>query len=214
MRCRTRAALVLALVATGFRSHGVATGFRSHGVASGFRSQGVAYGFSRTTSTASAAQAPSNGIGHTPSPAELAALDIDVLPDGRGLPPGRATAEEGKTVYAARCASCHGATGREGPNDLLVGGRDSLTTARPLKTVGSYWPYATTLWDYINRAMPFERPHSLTVPEVYGVTAYVLWLNGLVGERQVISDATLPQVRMPNRDGFIGDTRGRENLPR
>jgi cytochrome c len=154
------------------------------------------------------------GIGHPPSAQELAALDIDVTPDGRGLPPGAATAEQGKPVYVARCASCHGATGREGPNDILAGGQGTLTTARPLKTVGSYWPYATTLWDYINRAMPFERPHSLNANDVYGVTAYVLWLNGLIGEREIVSDATLPHVRMPNRDGFVGDTRPDERLPR
>lgn len=97
---------------------------------------------------------------------------------------------------------------------MLVGGRGTLDTPRPVKTVGSYWPYATTLWDYINRAMPFQRPHSLTSDEVYGVTAYLLFLNGIVGERDVVSQATLPQVRMPNRNGFIGDTRAQEQFPR
>jgi cytochrome c len=149
-------------------------------------------------------------IGRTPSAAELAAIDIEVLPDGRGLPPGRSTAAEGRQVYTAHCASCHGATGREGPNDLLAGGQGTLATARPVKTVGSYWPYATTLWDYINRAMPFQRPHSLSADEVYGATAYVLFLNGIVGAGDVISATTLPQVQMPNRNGFIGDTRGSE----
>lgn len=150
------------------------------------------------------------GLGHPPSAADLASIDIDVGIDGRGLPPGSGTAQQGKAVYAAQCASCHGATGREGPSDILVGGNGSLATARPLKTVGSYWPYATTLWDYINRAMPFERPHSLTANEVYGVTAYVLWLNGIVSEGSVLSETTLPGVIMPNRNGFVGDDRAFE----
>ena len=163
-----------------------------------------------TTQTGVSNQAPTSGLGRAPTPEALRAIDIEVLPDGRGLPPGRSTAEQGKAVYAARCASCHGATGREGPNDPLAGGLGTLTTDRPVKTVGSYWPYATTLWDYINRAMPFAQPHSLTADEVYGVTAYVLSLSGIVGERDVVSRETLPRIRMPNRDGFIGDTRDQE----
>ena len=159
-------------------------------------------------------QAPTFGLGHTPSATDLAANDIEVLPDGRGLPPGSGTAEQGKPIYAAKCASCHGATGREGPNDMLAGGQGTLTSPRPLKTVGSYWPFATTLWDYINRAMPFAQPHSLRVNEVYAVTAYVLSLNGLVTERDIVSQTTLPQLRMPNRDGFIQDDRSHEHLPR
>jgi S-disulfanyl-L-cysteine oxidoreductase SoxD len=159
-------------------------------------------------------QAPTFGVGRAPSAAELAAIDIEVLPNGRGLPAGSGTAEQGQPIYAARCASCHGATGREGPNDALAGGQGSLASARPLKTVGSYWPYATTLWDYINRAMPFAQPHSLTANEVYAVTAYVLSLNGVVSDRDIVSQSTLPRLRMPNRDGFIQDDRAHENLPR
>jgi cytochrome c len=160
------------------------------------------------------AQTTSTGPGHPPAPTELAAIDIDVRPDGRGLPAGSGSAQQGQAIYVARCASCHGPTGREGPNDILVGGQGSLATSRPLKTVGSYWPYATTLWDYINRAMPFQRPHSLTANEVYGATAYVLWLNGIVGEADVLSQDTLPKVTMPNRNGFTGDDRAREARPR
>jgi S-disulfanyl-L-cysteine oxidoreductase SoxD len=159
-------------------------------------------------------QSPTFGVGHTPSATDLATIDTEVLPDGRGLPPGSGTAEQGKPIYSARCASCHGATGREGPNDALAGGQGSLASARPLKTVGSYWPYATTLWDYINRAMPFAQPHSLTADEVYAVTAYVLSLNGVVSDRDNVSQTTLPQLRMPNRDGFIQDDRAHENIPR
>jgi cytochrome c len=153
------------------------------------------------------AQAPSFAVGHAPTPDALRAIDIDVSPDGRGLPPGGGTAQAGKAVYAARCAACHGATGKEGPDDVLAGGLESLKTARPLRTVGSYWPFATTVWDYINRAMPFERPRSLAPDEVYAVTAYVLFLNGIVGEREIVSQATLPRVRMPNRDRFVPDPR-------
>ncbi len=98
------------------------------------------------------------GLGHPPTAAEIKAADIEVLPDGRGLPPGSGTAERGRDLYARQCAACHGASGKEGPADILVGGNGSLATARPLKTVGSFWPYATTLWDYINRAMPYDRP--------------------------------------------------------
>jgi mono/diheme cytochrome c family protein len=153
------------------------------------------------------AQSLNYGVGRTPTAAELKTIDIEVLPDGRGLPPGEGTAASGKPVYDARCASCHGPTGIEGPNDVLAGGGGTLTTSRPLKTVGSFWPYATTLWDYINRAMPFDRPRTLTPDEVYAVTAYVLHLSGIVEERDVLSQTTLPRVRMPNRNGFVPDPR-------
>jgi S-disulfanyl-L-cysteine oxidoreductase SoxD len=154
-----------------------------------------------------ALQAPSFAVGHTPSPERLKAIDIDVTPDGKGLPPGSATAADGKEVYARRCETCHGPTGAEGPQDVLVGGKGSLATPRPLKTVGSYWPYATTLWDYIRRAMPFDHPGTLSVTELYGATAYVLFLNGIVGEHDTLNETTLRQVQMPNRNGFVADPR-------
>ena len=143
------------------------------------------------------------GLGRPPTADEMKGADIDVLPDGRGLPPGSGTAERGRDLYARRCAACHGASGKEGPADILVGGNGSLATARPLKTVGSFWPYATTLWDYINRSMPYDRPGTLTADEVYAVTAFVLHLNGIVGAGETLTQETLPRVRMPNRDGFI-----------
>lgn len=149
------------------------------------------------------AQSPTYGVGRPPTPEEVKALDISITPSGRELPAGGGTAETGKSVYAAQCSRCHGATGKEGPEDVLVGGAGSLKTLKPLKTVGSYWPHATTLWDYINRAMPYDRPGTLSTDEVYAVTAYVLHLNGIVSEREEISQTTLPRVRMPNRDGFI-----------
>jgi cytochrome c len=160
------------------------------------------------------AQTPTFGLGHTARTDAVNAIDIEVLPDGQGLPPGSGAADAGRAVYVAHCSACHGPTGTEGPNDVLVGGQGSLTTARPLKTVGSFWPYATTLWDYINRAMPFGEPRSLSADDVYAVTAYVLFLNGIIPEHQVLSQTTLASVKMPNRNGFIPDNRANESLPR
>jgi cytochrome c len=153
------------------------------------------------------AQSSTYGVGRTPKPEELKAIDIEVTPDGKGLRPGSGTAAAGKDVYTRRCETCHGPTGKEGPQDVLAGGQGSLTTARPQKTVGSYWPYATTLWDYINRAMPFDHPSTLTFDEVYAATAYVLFLNGIVGEHDLLNETTLPQIKMPNRNGFVSDPR-------
>src|SRR6516165_11400554 len=107
------------------------------------------------------AQSPTYNIGRQPTADELRKVDIDVLPDGTGLPHGSGTAAAGKQIYTAKCVTCHGPTGKEGPQDILAGGRGSLATSRPQKTVGSYWPYATTLFDYIRRAMPFEHPGTL-----------------------------------------------------
>jgi cytochrome c len=153
------------------------------------------------------AQSPTFGVGRAPKPEELIAIDIEVTPDGRGLPPGSGTAAAGKAVYASRCETCHGPTGKEGPQDILAGGQGSLATATAQKTVGSYWRYATTLWDYIHRAMPFEHPGTMTANEVYAATAYVLFLNGIVAEQDVLDQATLPRVKMPNRTGFTADPR-------
>ena len=153
------------------------------------------------------AQSPTYGVGRVPSADELKKIDIDILPDGRGLPAGSGTAAIGKPVYAQRCATCHGPTGKEGPQDILVGGNGTLATVKPLKTVGSYWPYATTLWDYIRRAMPFDHPGTLTSDQIYAVSAYVLFLNGIVTEQQVLDQTTLPKVMMPNRNGFVADPR-------
>ena len=153
------------------------------------------------------AQSPGSGFGRTPTAEELRAIDIEVTPDGKGLAPGASTASAGKSVYTRRCETCHGPTGKEGPQDVLVGGQGSLATSTPQKTVGSYWPYATTLWDYIRRAMPFDHPGTLTTEEIYGATAYVLYMNGIVGENDVLDQATLPEVKMPNRNGFTSDPR-------
>jgi len=153
------------------------------------------------------AQSPAYGVGHPPTAAELKSIAIEVLPDGRGLPDGSGTAEAGKLVYASRCSVCHGPTGREGPQDVLVGGQGTLKTLKPLKTVGSYWPYATTLFDYVSRAMPFDHPGTLPTDQVYSAVAYVLYLNGLVGEHDTIDRTSLPKVKMPNREGFVANPR-------
>lgn len=142
------------------------------------------------------------GLGGALTPQELAGWDIDASPDGRGLPPGRGTATAGAAVYAQQCAACHGAKGEGKPANRLVGGQGSLASAAPLKTVGSFWPYATTLFDYIRRAMPHNAPQSLTPDQVYGVTAYLLNLNGIIGADAEMNAQTLPKVEMPNRKGF------------
>jgi mono/diheme cytochrome c family protein len=160
-----------------------------------------------TIVSASPQQSPPLALGHAPSPERLKAIDIEITPDGKGLPAGSGTAAAGKDVYTRRCETCHGPTGKEGPQDILAGGKGSLATERPLKTVGSYWPYATTLWDYVRRAMPFDHPGTMTDDEIYGVTAYVLFLNGVVGEQDVLNQTTLPRVTMPNRNGFVADPR-------
>jgi cytochrome c len=148
------------------------------------------------------------GIGRTPSDSELRAIDVSVAPDGTGLPAGRGTSREGAPLYQSLCAACHGARG-EGVGDFpaLVGGIGSLGTAKPVLTVGSYWPYATTLWDYIHRAMPYMTPGVLTPDQVYALTAHVLALNGVISADTMLTETTLPRVRMPNRDGFVADPR-------
>lgn len=150
------------------------------------------------------ARAQSPGLGRLATPEEIAAWDISIGPDGVGLPLGSGTALQGAVVFAAKCAGCHGETGAGKPNDQLVGGIGSLGGEQPaVKTVGSFWPYATTIFDYVRRAMPLGASKSLSAEEAYAVTAYLLRLNGIIGEKDVLDAATLPKVRMPNRDGFI-----------
>ncbi|MGH7232176.1 MAG: c-type cytochrome [Nitrospiraceae bacterium] len=147
------------------------------------------------------------GLGRAATEAEIKAWNIDVSPTGEGLPPGSGSVKQGAEVFAAKCGSCHGPTGTEGPMDRLVGGRGTLTTQQPTKTVGSYWPYATTLYDYIHRAMPFTAPQSLTPDEVYAVVAWILHQNGIIGEDAVLDARSLPVIQMPNRKGFVPDPR-------
>jgi S-disulfanyl-L-cysteine oxidoreductase SoxD len=152
------------------------------------------------------------GIGRVATPDEIKKIDIDVRPDGKGLPEGKGTSAEGAKIYAAKCQSCHGANGMGGSADRLVD-RDSgknwdfATNAKLVKTVGNYWPYATTLFDYTNRAMPFMQPGTLTPDETYSLVAYILALNKIVPESAVMDRTTLPKVVMPSRDKFVMDNR-------
>jgi cytochrome c len=142
-------------------------------------------------------------FGWTPAPDEIKLWDIDVSPSGAGLPEGSGTVAHGKSVYGDNCAPCHGDKGVGGIKDRLAGGIGTLATDMPIKTVGSYWPYATTLFDYIRRAMPYPAPGMLNADDTYAVAAYILYLNGILREDGQLDRATLPKVQMPNRDGFI-----------
>ncbi len=147
------------------------------------------------------------GLGSEASAEEVEAWDITIGPEGRELPEGSGSAKEGAQVYEVRCKECHGDLGAGGDQAALVGKPEQLKQTPPIKTVGSFWPYATTLFDYTRRAMPFEEPGTLTSDQVYAVTAYVLFLNGIVGEEETMDRETLPKVVMPNRDGFVRDPR-------
>ena len=149
-----------------------------------------------------AADKPWSGLGRSATPQEIAAWDIDVKPDGTGLPPGKGTVEQGQEVYDAKCAACHGTFGESNQYLPLAGGIGTLSSDSPVRTTGSKLNYATTLWDYINRAMPFQAPKSLTADEVYALTAYVLYLNEIVPDAASLDQKSILQVKMPNRDGF------------
>lgn len=153
------------------------------------------------------AQAASYGLGTPVTPRQISGWNIDVAPDGKNLPPGSGTLAQGQQLYAAQCVACHGAKGEGGIGDRLAGGFGTLKDKKPVRTVGSYWPYATTLFDYIRRAMPLTAPQTLSDDEVYAITAYVLSLNGLWPDGQRADAQTLLKVRMPNVDGFVADPR-------
>ena len=147
-------------------------------------------------------------LGRPATPEEVAAWDIDVRPDGAGLPDGSGSVMDGEPIYIQRCASCHGDFGEGlGRWPVLSGGEDTLTDARPVKTVGSYWPYLSTVYDYVNRAMPFGYAQSLTADETYALTAYILYLNYLVEDDFVLSKETFDEVEMPNEKNFYTDPR-------
>ena len=146
-------------------------------------------------------QGPNLGVPATPE--QVAGWDLSIGPDGAGLPPGSGTAAQGAAVYAAKCAACHGEKGAGRPNDQLVGGQGTIGTPNAVRTIGSYWPYATTLFDYIRRAMPLVAPQSLSNDEIYALTAYLLALNGVIDEGAAMNAVTLPQVAMPNRANFV-----------
>jgi len=142
-------------------------------------------------------------LGRPATPDEIASWDIDVRPDGRGLPPGSGTVARGKQVFADNCAVCHGDNGVGGIKDRLAGGQGTLASNHPVKTVGSFWPYATTLFDYIRRAMPYQAPGSLSNDDTYAVAAFILSLNDILPPDGKLDRDSLPKVRMPNRDGFV-----------
>jgi cytochrome c len=147
-----------------------------------------------------AAQTPR--LGKNPDPALLRAWDIDVSPDGAGLPAGHGSAEEGAKIYEVKCAACHGENGVGGPADRLTGGVGTLADAHPVKTVSSYWPYATTLFGFIRASMPITEPRSLSAHEVYALCAYLLSIDGVVPRDAVLDAQSLAKTVMPNRHGF------------
>jgi S-disulfanyl-L-cysteine oxidoreductase SoxD len=168
----------------------------------------LATGIVLLTANAALTQTPSyTNVGRTPTKEEIQAWDIAAGPDGKGLPPGQGTAKDGAPIYAAKCAVCHGPAaegGKIGPR--LVGGKadlETLTTLRPVRSVGGYWPYATTVWDYINRAMPRNQAGTLSANEVYALTAFILAKSGIIQEDDVMDAKTLPKVQMPNHNGFV-----------
>ena len=142
-------------------------------------------------------------LGRDATRAQIAGWDISVGPDGVGLPPGKGTPAVGARVYEQKCQACHGAQGAGQPNDRLVGGQGTLASKAPVRTIGSYWPYATTVFDYVRRAMPYIQPQSLSNDEVYALTAYLLNLNGIIGDGDEMNAQTLPKVTMPNQSSFI-----------
>jgi cytochrome c len=156
-----------------------------------------------TCGTPALAQSPTYELGRVPTASEIHAWDTAVGPDGKELPPGSGSAKEGARIFEIRgCAGCHGPTGVEGPAPRLVGGVGSLTTDKPLRTVGSFWPFATSIWDFINRAMPLNQGGYLSPDEVYALTAFLLQRNGIIQESDVLDAKSLPNVQMPNRDGY------------
>ncbi|PYU23767.1 MAG: hypothetical protein DMG30_10475 [Acidobacteria bacterium] len=151
----------------------------------------------------SVCEAQHPNLGRPLTPEEISKLDITVAPDGSGLPAGSGSVSAGANVYSEKCQSCHGARGQGGPQDQLTGGVGTIASEKPVKTPVSYWPSATTIFDYVRRAMPLQSPQSLTNDEVYAVTAYILSIDKIVPEDAVLDAKSLPQVKMPNRDGFV-----------
>lgn len=157
------------------------------------------------------AQQSSPNLGKPVSEADLAAWNIDVMPDGTGLPAGSGTPEEGGKIFAMKCASCHGQGGKGGINAAVIGGQPLTNGLETVKTIANFWPHASTLFDFTRRAMPWNAPRTLSNDEVYALTAYILSINKIIGEKDVMNAQTLPKVRMPNHDNFI--TRFPERMP-
>lgn len=143
------------------------------------------------------------GLGHAISPEEIAVWDVSVFPDGEGLPKGKGSVEQGEKIYQQKCIACHGENGLGLSADQLAGAQMSLSSEYPEQTIGSYWPYATTIFDVVRRSMPMTAPGTLSNNEVYAVTGYLLYLNKLIAKDDVMDASTLTKVKMPNEDGFI-----------
>jgi len=150
-----------------------------------------------------AAFAQTPNLGEPIDEVDIAAWDIDILPDGTGLPPGNGTAAQGEPIYAQKCAVCHGVNAEGGISLALAGGEPLTNGIDTSKTIGNFWPYATTIFDYTRRAMPWLQPRTLTDDEVYALTAYLLAMHDIIDEDEVMNAETLAEVQMPNRDGFI-----------
>lgn len=151
-------------------------------------------------------------LGESVSSEEIAKWDISVFPDGEGLPKGEGSVTQGEKVYQKKCIACHGENGLGATADQLAGAQMSLDSEYPEQTIGSYWPYATTVFDVVRRSMPMTAPGSLSNDEVYAVTAYLLYLNNLIDKNDVMNATTLPKVKMPNEDGFIDVYEEERNL--
>jgi S-disulfanyl-L-cysteine oxidoreductase SoxD len=167
----------------------------------------VAAGFAIASPQMGAQDSPRFDVGQVATQSELSSWDIDIGIDGTGLPSGRGSVQEGKAIYEQKCLACHGLEGQGKPMDRLAGGQGTLKSDAPIKTIGSYWPRATTVFDYVRRAMPLDKPQSLSADEVYALTAYLLHLNGIVKANAVMNAQTLPKVRMPNSSAFRPDPR-------
>jgi S-disulfanyl-L-cysteine oxidoreductase SoxD len=160
--------------------------------------------FALASSAGAALAADTPGLGAKVTEADLATWDLSIGPDGAGLPPGSGTAAQGAAIYVQKCEVCHGKEGGGGVANRLVGGIGTLAgPGEPVRTVGSYWPFATTVFDFTRRAMPWTQPKSLTADETYALTAYILKLNGIIGDNDAMNPDSLPKVKMPNRDGFV-----------
>jgi cytochrome c len=165
--------------------------------------------FTATGLTCLLAQSTAGHIGRVPTAEELRRWESPILPDGTGLPNGRGNAADGEAIFVNKCAGCHGmhGEGRDPVGPQLVGGIGTLGTPHPVLTVGSYWPYTISVWDYIHRAMPYPNPGTLSVNDTYSVTAYILYLNHIIARDEVMNQQSLPKVQMPNRNGFVSDPR-------
>jgi cytochrome c len=165
------------------------------------------------STSSAAAEHARLGLGQPATPEQIQVWDIDVRPDGAGLPAGQGTVVQGEKIFAEQCAACHGEKAQNPAKgfDRLAGGRGSLATSKPVQTVGSYWPYATTIFDYVHRAMPFTSPQTLSADDVYSVVAYLLYVNDIVPRDAVMNAQELMKVKMPNANGFIQD--GRPDTP-